>query len=179
MDARLAQHPSKGDPAPGIPQHCPLPAGSHLYLRLEGTGRCWDLTAWPFHRGSGSGEGCCHLLSSPNTTPGGTGGCCWQWDAVSSRVLGGQHIQLGMGQSTPNPKASASPSWGPSAVRELSPMLHHCSALDLTRQGPLLQKDRFATLCCCSGHPKFTICSQSASSMCLNCTLSYPATGLA
>lgn len=47
-------------------------------------------------------------------------------------------------------------------------------------KSPLLQKDRFATLFRLSGCPKeLIICSQSASYMCLICTLSYPATGLA
>ena len=47
-------------------------------------------------------------------------------------------------------------------------------------KGPLLQKDRLATLCCSSECPKELIfCSHPASYTCLTCTLSYPATGLA
>lgn len=44
------------------------------------------------------------------------------WPAASSRILGGLHIQLGIGQSIPKSQPFASVS--PSAVQGHSPMLH-------------------------------------------------------
>lgn len=44
--------------------------------------RGWETlgpAAWCFHRNAGSGEGCWHLLSSPNATSGGVEGWCW-WE---------------------------------------------------------------------------------------------------
>lgn len=106
-------------PASGIPQQCvPSQQAPTLALGWRGLGRGLDRDAWPFCRGAGGG--CCHCLSSPNTTPGGMEGWCWQ-PAARSCALGGRHVQLGVGQRTPQPLPQPLPARVPAQTGSTAP----------------------------------------------------------